>query len=143
LFGLALAHGQADIIRAVLEGCAFQLRRIIESCELRRATKMVVVGGGAKSTLWLDIIADVTGHTLFTPRVVETGALGAAILAGVGVGVYANAHKAARRLVRLTGCHKPDQERQHMYNRVFQSFLDVENRVAPVYGKVPLASQAS
>jgi xylulokinase len=101
LFGLTLAHGRADITRAVLEGSAFQLRRILESCGLSSSSEIVAVGGGAKSALWLDIIADVTGLTLLVPRVVEAGALGAAILAGVGVGVYPDIREASRALVHI------------------------------------------
>jgi xylulokinase len=143
LFGLTLAHDRADITRAVLEGSAFQLRRILESCGLSGPGEMVAVGGGAKSALWLDIIADVTGLTLLVPRVVEAGALGAAILAGVGVGVYPDIREASHALVHIKSQHAPDGVNQDLYHQIFQIFLDLENRVAPLYGKLPFASQTA
>jgi xylulokinase len=136
-FGLTLAHGRGDITRAVLEGCAFQLRRILENSGAY-GWEMVAVGGGAKSALWLDILADVTGIALLVPRVLEAGALGAAIFAGVGVGVYPGVQEAAEALVQIVGQHEPNRARQDLYGRIYSIFLDLEERVAPLYGRLPL-----
>ena len=137
-FGLTLAHGRSELARAVLEGCAFQLRRILENPASFGIGEMVAVGGGAKSTFWLSIIADVTGIPLLVPRVLEAGALGAAILAGVGVGVYPGVREAAEALVQIVSQHEPDRARQDLYTRIYSIFLDLENRVAPLYGRVPV-----
>ena len=137
LFGLTLAHRRGEIVRAVLEGCAFQLRRILEQWGSNELGEIVVVGGGAKSPLWLDIIADVTGVTLLVPRVLQAGALGAAIMAGTGVGVYNSLQEAAERLVQVAGCHKPDAAQHEFYGRVYDLFLALEDRVAPLYERVP------
>jgi xylulokinase len=138
LFGLTLAHGQPEIARAVLEGCAFQLRAILESPNLGDVRDMVAVGGGARSALWLDIIADVTDVTLTVPRVLEAGALGAAILAGVGVGVYRDVHHAAEQLVQIVARHEPDGARRELYDRIYALFLELEKNVTSLYGKVPI-----
>ena len=135
LFGLTLAHGRGDIVRAVLEGCAFHLRQILEGLRPCDLEEMVAVGGGAKIPLWLDIIPDVTGVTLRVPRVLEAGALGAAILAGVGVGVYGDAQEAAENLVRIVGQHRADPVRHERYGRIYDTFLELEERVAPLYGR--------
>lgn len=133
LYGLSLAHRREDVARAVLEGCAFQLRRIAESLEPCGIGEAVVVGGGAKSPLWLQIIADVTGTALLRPRALEAGALGAAILAGVGVGVYPSIRKAAQDLVRIEGRTQPDEGRRAQYDGLYSLFLDLEESVAPLY----------
>jgi len=99
---------------------------------------MVAVGGGAKSPLWLSIIADVTGTPLLVPRVLEAGALGAAIFAGVGVGVYRGVQEAAAALVQIMGRHEPDEAQHEFYGRIYPIFLELEDKVTPLYGRVPV-----
>jgi xylulokinase len=139
LFGLTLAHERGDVARAVLEGCAFQLRHIVEDLNPHGVEEMVVVGGGAKSTLWLSIIADVLRTTLLIPHTPEAGALGAAILAGVGVGAYPDVQAAAEKLVQIEGQIEPDEARHERYGQIYSVFLELETRVAPLYGSVPAA----
>jgi xylulokinase len=132
LYGLSLAHGRAEIARAVLEGCACQLRRIIEALEVT-VGELVTVGGGAKSRRWLQIIADVIGLPLLVPRVVEAGALGAAILAAVGIGCHPSVEEAAGEWVRIAGHVEPDAAAHAAYGDVYAAFLELERRVAPMY----------
>jgi xylulokinase len=138
LFGLTLAHTRGDFARAVLEGCAFQLRRIADRLCPSGMGEVVVVGGGAKNPLWLGIIADVMGSALLVPRVLEAGALGAAILAGVGVGVYAGVQAAAQELVQMAGRIEPGEVRHERYGRIYSIFLELEDRVAPLYSRLPV-----
>ena len=134
LFGLSLAHGRDDVARAILEGCAFQLRRIAKTLDLSGVEAIVVVGGGAKSPLWVQLIADVMGTPLLVPRVLEAGALGAAILAGVGVGIYGDGvREAARRLVQIVERVEPDPSHHESYGRAYSLFLELERSVGPLY----------
>ncbi len=137
LFGLTLAHTVGDIARALLEGCAFQLRRIAEELALSDLGEMVVVGGGAKSALWVRILCDVLGMPLLRPQVVEAGALGAAILAGVGVGAYSSISSASHQLVRIAERVEPDRAGQMRYEQVYALFLELERSVAGLYASVP------
>jgi xylulokinase len=134
LYGLSLAHGRAEIARAVLEGCACQLRRIIEALEVT-VGELVTVGGGAKSRRWLQIIADVIGLPLLVPRVVEAGALGAAILAAVGIGLYPSVEQAAGEWVQIAGRVEPASAAHAAYREVYAAFLELEGRVAPMYAR--------
>jgi len=138
LFGLTLAHGRGEVVRAVLEGCALQLRRILESSESAEIEEMVAVGGGAKGTLWLDILADVLDVKLLVPRVLEAGALGAAIFAGVRLGLYSSVQEAAGTLVQIVDRHKPDGAWKDFYGKLYSIFLDLEDGVAPLYRRVPV-----
>lgn len=98
-FGLSLAHTQADLCRAVLEGVAFAIRHLLETIESglpERAAQIFVCGGGARPALWNRIKADVTGRTVCRPDNVETGTLGAAMIAAVAAGAYAELDAAIR-----------------------------------------------
>ncbi|MEH2371461.1 xylulokinase [Nostoc sp.] len=88
---LSLAHTQADITRAVLEGVAFSLRSALEVISaIAPLDQLLATGGGARSHIWLQILADVLQIKLIAPKAEEGAAYGAAILAMVGIGVYPN-----------------------------------------------------
>ena len=90
-FGLSTAHVQAHLCRAALEGVAFAIRHLLETIESgipERASRIFVSGGGAVSALWNQIKADVTGRVVCRPDNVETGTLGAAMIAAAAAGVY-------------------------------------------------------
>jgi xylulokinase len=142
LFGLTLAHGRAEVTRAVLEGCALHLRSILDGIEPGAVQEMVVVGGGAKSALWRGIIADVTGVRLFMPQVLEAGSLGAAIFAAVGLGIFPSVEEAADCWVRIAECREPQAAAKATYDRIYPIYLDLEERVAPLYGRVPVEAMS-
>lgn len=96
---LSLAHTQADLIRAVLEGVAFSLREALEVIrEIAPIHQLLATGGGARSDLWLQILADVLATELVAPQAEEGAAYGAAILAMVGVGAYSSLEDALKIL---------------------------------------------
>src|SRR5204862_6122168 len=118
LAGLTLRHEAAHVARAALEGVAFALARLVE--EERRlgaqALELRSVGGGSRSTLWSQIKADVTGLPVSVPRVADhAGALGAAILAGVGLGIFASAADGAEAVVRVDRTYRPDPAKEQLY----------------------------
>lgn len=111
LFGLTLDHDASRIARAALEGVAFTLAGLIDaSRQLGVAPyELRSVGGGARSAVWSQIKADVTGLPVRVPAVVDhAGALGAAIVAGAGSGVFASIAEGADALVRLVRTFEPD-----------------------------------
>jgi xylulokinase len=104
-FGLTLRHGKAHMTRSVLEGVTYGLR---DSLELMRALGLSIQqvrasGGGARSALWRQILADVFGAEIVTVNLTEGAAYGAALLAGVGAGVYPDVKDACARALRITG----------------------------------------
>jgi len=108
-FGLTLRHTKAHLTRAVLEGVSYGLR---DSLELMRGLglsieQVRVSGGGARSALWRQILADVFGIEIVTVNVTEGAAYGAALLAGVGVGAYGSVSGACSAAVRVTGGVRP------------------------------------
>jgi xylulokinase len=108
-FGLTLRHGKAHLTRAVLEGVSYGLR---DSLELMRALGLSIEqvrtsGGGARSPLWRQMLADVFDTEIVTVKVTEGAAYGAALLAGVGAGVYESVAEACDRAVQMTGRTDP------------------------------------
>ncbi|QDL08294.1 xylulokinase [Brasilonema octagenarum UFV-E1] len=96
---LSLAHTQPDIIRAVLEGVAFSLREALEVISaIAPVHQLLATGGGARSNIWLRILADILQTELIAPKAEEGAAYGAAILAMVGVGAYPNLEAAFKIL---------------------------------------------
>lgn len=96
---LSLAHTQADLVRAVLEGVAFNLRAALEIInDITPVHQLLATGGGARSNTWLQILADVLQAELVAPQAEEGAAYGAAILAMVGIGAYANLEAAFKML---------------------------------------------
>lgn len=134
LFGLSLAHGRPHLARAVLEGTAQHLRATIEHAGMPPPPVIIAAGGGARSRLWCQIIADTTSCRLEVPRVVEAGALGAAICAAVGVGLYPDVEAAARHMVRREHHYAPDPAQHARYSRLYRLWLDLEERVQEFYG---------
>jgi len=108
--GLELRHDRGALVRAVLEGVAFGLRDSLELLrELGvRADSGRVSGGGARSGLWLRIVASVLGIPLERTAVEEGSAYGAALLAGVAAGAFADVHEAVERCVRVREVVEPD-----------------------------------
>ena len=116
--GLSLRHDRGALARAVLEGVAYGL---LDSLELLRSLGVEaevgrVSGGGARSELWLQILASVLDLPLERTQVDEGAAYGAALLAGVSAGVFADAHEAVERCVRVAGRVEPDAAWRDAYS---------------------------
>ncbi len=125
--GLSATHGRAELIRSVLEGVAFGLS---DSVELLRSagwegTAIRTLGGGAKSPLWKEIIASATGLVLEQINVDEGPALGAAILAGVGAGVYKDVVEASDSIISVNRVVEPNLEWREIYQELHGVYKDL------------------
>lgn len=120
--GLNLFHSRAHCYRAVLEGVAFALRHNIEAGRAAALDEaLIVVGGAAKSDLWIQVIADVTGRPVLTIAEEVEAAMGAALLAAIGAGLV-DAEAAARGWVNLTLRAEPRAAARAVYDRLFQVY---------------------
>jgi xylulokinase len=122
-FGLTAAHTRAHLIRSILEGVAFSLRDSLEIFGERGipVEQIRLSGGGARNALWRQIQADVYGRELVTLAESEGSALGAALLAGVGGGVYSSVQEAARWL-HLRQRIDPQPESARLYARQYEVY---------------------
>jgi xylulokinase len=122
--GLSLRHDRGALARATLEGVAYGLRDSLELLRGLGAQPEVgrVSGGGARSDLWLRIVASVLGLPLERTESEEGSAFGAALLAGVRAGVFADAADAVARCVRVRERIEPDPDWSAAYERGYQRF---------------------
>jgi xylulokinase len=125
LLGLAMNHTPAHVARSVLEGCAFALRDIVERLDalgLGRG-EVRIVGGGARDNLWATIKASVLGRPVRRVLTEEATAVGAAMVAGVGSGFFAD-FAAASVAVRLAPVAiDPDRESTKIYADAYRRYL--------------------
>ncbi len=109
--GLTLRHGRPHLTRALLEGVAFGLKdsfTLIQGAGLGSIGQARASGGGARSGLWRQILADVLGVELALVNTTEGAAYGAALLAAVGAGCYPSVEQACRAVIQVTGRTTPD-----------------------------------
>ena len=126
--GLTLRHKRGHLTRSVLEGVAFGLKdsfALIQGAGLGAIEQVRVSGGGAKSALWRQIIADVLGAELVTVNSTEGAAYGAAILASVGCGAWRDIETACSRLIRIVERVSPDQKRTALYDRAHDQYKEL------------------
>lgn len=122
--GLSAMHTRYDMLRAVMEGVVFSQR---DSLEVLREMgvnpqTMLACGGGGRSPLWRQMLADVYGCPVATTVSQEGPALGVAILAGVGAGLYPSVQEACRRFVRINPAQEPSAESSREYERYYQLY---------------------
>jgi xylulokinase len=127
LVGLTASHKRADVIRAILEGVAFSLRDSFSIlAEMKVPVKNVRLGGGgARSALWRQIQADVYGHEVEIVEAEEGAAYGAALLAGVGAGMWPSVEAASASVVRVAERVVPQADVVATLNRNYEAYRRV------------------
>jgi len=122
--GLTVRHNRAHMIRAVLEGITSGMR---DQVELMRAggvkiSEVRASGGGAASEFWRQMQADMYNARVVTINTQEGGALGVALLAAVGTGVYSSVPEACKAAIKVTTTLKPDRKTARVYNKTYASY---------------------
>lgn len=133
--GLTLRHGIPHMIRSVMEGVAFGMR---DNLELLRGqgvhpNEIVVSGGAAKSPVWRQLMTDIMGIPMVTVNTTEGAAFGAAILAAVGVGAFADVPAACTQMVHKVDTVNPDPEGVAVYERLYPIFCGVYPALKDTY----------
>jgi xylulokinase len=124
LYGLSLEHKRSHLVRSVMEGVVYALR---DSLEIFRelgvkAEKVIARGGGARSSLWRQIQADIFNMEVISTNVKEEAAYGAALLAGVGVGIYEDLEKACQETIRTSNKEMPNSKRTKVYDEYYKIY---------------------
>ena len=131
--GLTISHSRAHFARALYEGIAFSIRDLLQAARRHGLAfgTLRLIGGGARSATWRHIIADVTGLTVERTEAADAS-FGAALLAGVGTGVFASPEEAVARCVRLLDRHEPDPANHERYGRLFAVYKDAQAALSPL-----------
>lgn len=134
--GAGFNHKAGHFVRALYEGVAYSLRDcrdVLRNRGLSFATARLT-GGGARSALWRQIVADVLNVEVELPAVADAS-FGAALLAGVGIGVYADERDAAK-VVKIVSRAVPDAARAAVYDRGFPIYRDIQAALAPLNHRI-------
>ena len=132
VFGLALGHKKSDLVRAIMEGIAMEIRKNIEVMKsLGTPTEEIrVTGGMTRNTDFNQIQADVFGLPVLRCRIEESTSLGCAILAGVGVGAFSNVPDAADRMVQVVERYEPNLKNKGTYDKMFEVNLKIHEALS-------------
>jgi xylulokinase len=133
--GLTVRHSFPHLTRAVLEGVSFGLRdsfELMKSVGLENISQVRVTGGGARSPLWRQILADVFGAEIVTVNAEEGAAYGAALLAATGSGAFRNVESACNATIQITGSTQPGED-QDVYERLYPLYRDLYPALKPTF----------
>jgi xylulokinase len=132
--GITMRHSRAYFARAILEGVAFSLldcMSIFEELSMS-ISDIRMIGGGARSLLWSQIVCDVLGMPASKPEI-DDSSFGGAMLAGIGIGVFKDAKEAVSTCVRLARRITPSMENHQKYQRHFRIYKELHDNLTSTY----------
>ena len=138
-FGLSPQHGKAHFYRALLEGLALEQRLATASAEAALGMpieRVRVMGGGSRSVLWSQILADVLNRPVEITREAETTCLGAGMLAAAGAGLYPDILQAASAMSGITQTYMPAEPACSTYDQYYEVYRQLYPNLRELFGKV-------
>lgn len=135
LVGLTMPHSQPEVVRAVLEGVAFNLRLILDALRTQdvQIARLLLIGGGAKSAVWRQILADVLELPIYLPALTtEATALGALVAGGIGVGLFSD-FTVIDRLIAIREAEHPQPDQHQQYAALLPLFKQTYEALNPIF----------
>ncbi|MCO5119562.1 MAG: xylulokinase [Burkholderiaceae bacterium] len=131
--GMSFAHERRHFVRALYEGIALSLRDVLEALRAQGLAmdEARIIGGGARSETWRQIVADVLGISILMPAVTDAS-FGAALIAGVGIGAFPDEATAAARTVRIVARHEPDTGKRALYDELHGIYRDAARQLVDI-----------
>lgn len=135
MLGMRIATTRGELFRGFLEGETYEMKRNLECIEELgiRPTRIMTVGGGAKSPLWMQIRADIFEHDVCLPENNEAGTLAGAILCYCDLGVYKNIREAQEHLISFKKTYTPNPEASAVYRRNYARYKKLLRAIQEVY----------
>lgn len=136
--GLTIRHALPHLTKAVLEGVSFGLRdsfELMKDTGLKNISQVRVTGGGARSPIWRQILADILNAEVVTVNTTEGAAYGAALLAATGSGVFRSVEEACDATIQITGSIKPS-DNQKSYENSYRLYRDLYPSLKPTFDGV-------
>ena len=137
-FGLSAIHTKYDMLRAVMEGVIFSQKHCLEVLRAMDLVpnEIIASGGGGTSPLWRQMMADMFGCNIGTVQNREGPALGAAILAGVGVGLYPSVEAACDAIITTTKQSSPNTANAEKYQPYYNLYLELYPALREQFAKL-------
>ena len=137
-YGVAGWHGEGHLLRALFEGVAFEHRRHIDVLRSAgiRFDGAILSGGGARSPIWPQMFADILGIPIAVAACGETGALGAAIAAGVGAGLFPNLEAGVAAMTRPGAQYVTDPAMAARYEDRYRTFAEITEAMKPIWRRM-------
>jgi len=138
IFGLTVYHTRAHVFRALMEGIAYEIRKVIETLEELgiKAEEIRLLGGGGKTPTWARIKADITGRRVALLEFLDAALIGDAILAGKGTGAFQTYDEGVRRLVKIKRTIEPDPRYVKAYEKYYRLYEKLIQAVSPFYEEI-------
>jgi xylulokinase len=146
LLGMTGVHGKSHLYRALLEGIAYEQRFLTSGAEEalgQPINRLIALGGGSKSRVWCQILADVMRRRLDVVREPESTCLGAGMLAAAAVGIHSSIPAAAKAMSGTAGKFKPDKTVGGTYDRLYEVYREIYPSLRPLFAKLNAAREAS
>ncbi|MBR1423588.1 MAG: xylulokinase [Ruminococcus sp.] len=137
-FGLSAMHTKKDMLRAVMEGVSYSLRDCVEVFRQMdiNVSDMMACGGGGSSPLWRSMLADLYGCQVKTASSKEGPALGVALLAAVGAGIYSSVPEACKAVVKTDKIQQPDAQRSEDYEKFYRLYTEIYPALKAQFAKL-------
>ena len=131
--GLDLSHDRFHMARAVMEGVAFQTRWMMESFRAKPGEAGIILAGGAsKSPVWTQMTADIFGLPVRVTAAADLACVGAAVLAGVGCGMFATVQEGCKRLAMQEHTFQPDPAQAEVYEREYAVYKQIAKTLGTI-----------
>lgn len=135
LVGMRLSTTRGDLFRAFMEGESYEMKLNID-CLIDAGIdvgKILTVGGGSQSPLWMQIRADIFGRTVYVPRLKEAGTIASAILCYANIGIYKNIAEAQANIIQYEQSFDPQPQNQQLYQQHYQKYLQLYKSLKEFY----------
>ena len=145
IVGLLESHTNNHLIRCIIEGQAFEIRKIIESIEnvtKARLKEVRIYGGSSTSNIFNQIFTDVLNVPVVTTNTKEATSLGAAICAAVGIGMHNDFSEAVKNMVKINKTYEPFQENSRIYNDLYKNiYISLYDRLKDLMHNISLITK--
>jgi xylulokinase len=139
VLGLTGVHGKAHVYRALLEGLAFEQRLLTDGAEAlleKPIEQLVILGGGSRSAVWCQILADVLRRPLHVARETESTCLGSGMLAATAVGLHPSLRAAVTAMSGTGAVYRPEPDGARTYDRLFGVYRQLYPRLRDVFAEL-------
>jgi xylulokinase len=137
--GIDFSTTKSDMLRSVMEGITLESKDMYEKMKSTgvEIDSLTVTGGATKSEIWRQIIADMFGITINILEVADATIIGAAVLGGVGAGVFSDVKDGVSKMVKFKDTVEPVSENVALYNKIYAAYVDAYDALAPeVFGEI-------